>query len=87
VDSTAIMSTAREAVRVTDENLQSLGDIARRLEEGARHLRDESVEPDDAVRIAGECAELASQAAVELDRIARVSSSDPTEVPGQEDLL
>ena len=45
------------------------------------------LEPDDAVRIAGECAELASQAAVELDRIARVSSSDPTEVPGQEELL
>jgi exonuclease VII small subunit len=71
---------------VTDEALQSLEDIARRLEEGARHLR-EALEPDDAVRIAGECAELASQAAVELDRIARVSSSDPTEVPGQEELL
>ena len=72
---------------MSDEALQSLEDIARRLEEGARHLRDEALEPDEAVRLAGECAELASQAAVELDRIARVSSSDPTEVPGQEELL
>ena len=72
---------------MTDEALQSLEAIARSLEEGAQRLRDESLEPDDAVRIAGECAELASQAAVELDRIARVSSSDPTEVPGQEELL
>jgi hypothetical protein len=72
---------------VTDEQLQSLEDISRRLEEGARRLREEGLVPDDAVRIAGECAELASQAAVELDRIARTSSSDPTEVPGQEELL
>ena len=84
--STAITSPVPEAVRLTDEH-QSLEDISRRLEEGARHLRDEGLEPDDAVRIAGECAELASQAAVVLDRIARVSSSDPTEVPGQEELL
>ena len=81
------MSAAPEAVGLTDEPQQSLEDISRRLEESARHLRDESLEPDDAVRIAGECAELASQAAVVLDRIARVSSSDPTEVPGQEELL
>ena len=72
---------------MTDEQLQSLEDVARRLEAGARRLREEDLEPDDAVRVAGECAELASQAAVELDRIARVSSSDPTEVPGQEELL
>ncbi len=72
---------------MTDEQLQSLEDISRRLEAGARRLREEELEPDDAVRVAGECADLASQAAVELDRIARVSSSDPTEVPGQEELL
>jgi hypothetical protein len=81
------MSAAPEALRVTEEHLQSLEDISRRLEAGARRLREEDLEPDDAVRVAGECAELASQAAVELDRIARVSSSDPTEVPGQEELL
>jgi hypothetical protein len=72
---------------VTDEHLQSLEDISRRLEAGARRLREEALEPDDAVRVAGECAELASQAAVALDRIARVSSADPTEVPAQEELL
>ena len=72
---------------MTDEQLHSLEDIARRLEAGARRLREDGLEPEDAVRVAGECGELASQAAVELDRIARVSSSDPTEVPGQEELL
>jgi hypothetical protein len=72
---------------MTDAELQSLEDISRRLEAGARQLREDGLEPDDAVRVAGECAELASQAAMELDRIARASSSDPAEVPGQEELL
>jgi hypothetical protein len=73
-------------VSVADERLQSLEDISRRLEDGARRLRDDGLDPDDAIRVAGECAELASQAAVELDRIARLSS-DQAEVPGQEELL
>jgi hypothetical protein len=71
---------------VADERLQGLENISRRLEEGARRLREEDLQPDDAIRVAGECAELASQAAVELDRIARLSA-DQAEVPGQEELL
>ena len=71
---------------MADERLQSLEDISRRLEDGARQLREDGLGPDDAIRVAGECAELASQAAVELDRIARLSS-DQAEVPGQEELL
>jgi hypothetical protein len=71
---------------VPDERLQSLQEISRRLEEGARRLREDDLQPDDAIRVAGECAELASQAAVELDRIARLPG-DQTEVPGQEELL
>lgn len=71
---------------MADERLQSLEDISRRLEDGARQLREDGLGPDDAIRVAGECAELASRAAVELDRIARLSS-DQAEVPGQEDLL
>jgi hypothetical protein len=71
---------------VADERLDGLEELSRRLEEGARRLRDEDLQPDDAIRVAGECAELASQAAVELDRIARLSA-DQAEVPGQEELL
>jgi hypothetical protein len=72
---------------VPDDRLEALEEISRRLEEGAQRLREDGLEPDDAIRVAGECAELASQAAVELDRIARLTSSDPAEVPGQEELL
>jgi hypothetical protein len=71
---------------VADERLEGLADLSRRLEEGARRLRDGDLQPDDAIRVAGECAELASQAAVELDRIARLAA-DHAEVPGQEELL
>jgi hypothetical protein len=71
---------------VADERLDSLEELSRRLEEGARRLREEDLQPDDAIRVAGECAELASQAAVELDRMARLSA-DQAEVPGQEELL
>jgi hypothetical protein len=62
-----------------------LTDISERLEEAARRLRSEELDPDEATRLAGECAELANQAASELDRIARFSSPDA--VPGQEELL
>jgi hypothetical protein len=72
---------------VADERTRSLEDIAQRLEEGARRLREDGLDPDDAIRVAGECADLASQAAVELDRIGRLSASDHPEVPGQEELL
>jgi hypothetical protein len=72
---------------VADDRLEALEEIARRLEEGAQRLREDGLEPDDAIRLAEECAELASQAAVELDRIARLSGSDPADVPGQEELL
>jgi hypothetical protein len=64
---------------------QRLVDLSRRLEESASRLGADGVEPDEAVRLAGECADLASQAAIELDRLTRDSPRDP--VPGQEELL
>jgi hypothetical protein len=64
---------------------ERLADLSRRLEEGAGRLGADDLEPDEAMRLAGECAELASQAAVELDRLTRGSAGDP--VPGQEELL
>lgn len=72
---------------MAEERLAALQDLSRRLEEGARRLREEELDPDEAIRVAGECAELASQAAVELDRIARAAGGDGAEVPGQEELL
>ena len=69
-----------------DEGFPALEEISRRLEDGARRLREDGLDPDEVVRVAGECAELASQAAIELDRIARLDS-DSADVPGQEELL
>ena len=69
-----------------EQTLQSLSDLSRRLEQGAGRLRDDGLEPDEATRLAGECADLASQAAVELDRLTRLAPGDPA-APGQEELL
>jgi hypothetical protein len=62
-----------------------LGELSRRLEEAAARLRADDVDPGEAKRLAGECAELAADAAVELDRLARGESRDAA--PGQEELL
>ncbi len=69
-----------------DRALQTLSDLSRRLEESAGRLRSEELAPDEAMQVAGECAELASQAAVELDRLTRIAPGDPA-TPGQEELL
>ena len=68
-----------------DVTLEALADISRQLEEGAGRLRADDLDPDDAMRLAGDCAELASQAAVELDRLTRLAPG--SDVPGQEELL
>jgi hypothetical protein len=70
---------------VADEATVRLDDLAARLADCAGRLRNEELDADEAVRLAGECAELASQAAAELDRVAR--STPAEEVPGQEGLL
>ncbi len=62
-----------------------LEDLSRRLEEAAVRLRADGVDPEEAKRLAGECAELAADAAVELDRLARQGLQDAA--PGQEELL
>ena len=69
----------------TFEGTARLEELSRRLEETAGHLRRDGVEADDVKRLAGECAELAAQAAVELDRLARGGGAEPA--PGQEELL
>jgi hypothetical protein len=67
------------------EETAQLVKISERLEEAARSLRDDSLESEEATRLAGECAELASQAAAELERLARTTPDDA--LPGQEGLL
>jgi hypothetical protein len=62
-----------------------LEQLSRGLEDAAARLRREDVDPEEAKRLAGECAELAAQAAVELDRLARGEPQDAS--PGQEELL
>jgi hypothetical protein len=62
-----------------------LAELSRRLDETAARLQDEDLDGDEAGRLAANCAELAAEAAVELDRLAR---GGPLEAPpGQEELL
>lgn len=68
-----------------DEQSARLSEISRRLEEAAGRLRDGELSNDDATQLAGECADLASEAAAELERLARATGEDV--VPGQGDLL
>lgn len=63
-----------------------LAEISQRLEEAAARLRDGELPSEEATRLAGECADLASEAAAELERLARASGGDDT-LPGQEGLL
>jgi len=69
-----------------DRALETLSDLSRRLEVSAGRLRSDDLAPDEAMQVAGECAELASQAAVELDRLTRLAPGE-TVAPGQEELL
>ena len=71
------------------EATERIGELSRRLEEAAARLRSDDVGAEEAKRLAGECAELAADAAVELDRLARGESRGESgeAAPGQEELL
>jgi hypothetical protein len=71
-----------------DDGRQPIGrleQISGQLDAAAQKLRDTDVSSEEATRLAGECAELASQAVAELDRLARGVAQEI--VPGQEELL
>lgn len=70
---------------MADEATMRLSEISDRLSDHARRMAEDDLDSDEAVRLAGECAELASQAVAELGRVAR--STPAEEVPGQEELL
>jgi hypothetical protein len=67
------------------ERADRLIEISDRLESAAARLGAGDLEPDEATRLAGECADLASQAVAELDRLARSTPYDAG--PAQEELL
>ena len=59
--------------------------ISRELEDAATALAEEGLDPDEATRLSTRCAELASEAAQALERLARSEPFDSA--PGQEELL
>jgi hypothetical protein len=60
-----------------------LSALSRELEQASTELR--SADADRAAELATHCADLASQAAAELDRLAGVAAE--ASLPGQEELL
>jgi hypothetical protein len=70
---------------MADEPTGRLAEISGRLDETARRLRADGLGSEEAARLAGECAELASQAVAELERLANSNPQEAT--PGQEELL
>jgi exonuclease VII small subunit len=64
---------------------QSLDDMIERLERAAEQLRSGELSSDAAATMVENCAALATQAAAELERLAREEDSAPA--PGQDTLL
>jgi hypothetical protein len=67
------------------EEAGRLAQITEQLDVAASKLREADITSDEATRLAGECAELASEAVAELDRLARGAGQET--VLGQEELL
>jgi hypothetical protein len=63
----------------------ALDDLIERLERAAEQLRSGDLSPDAAATVVEDCAGVASQAAAELDRRARLAAAEP--IPGQDSLL
>ena len=64
---------------------QDLDDVIERLERAAEQLRSGELSSDAAATMVENCAALATQAAAELERLARGENSAPA--PGQDTLL
>ena len=64
---------------------QSLDEVIERLERAAEQLRSGELSSDAAATMVENCAGLATQAATELERLARGEDSAPA--PGQDTLL
>ena len=66
-------------------SLERLDDLIARLERAAEQLRSGELSSDAAATMVEDCASLATQAASELEQLARVEVSLPA--PGQDSLL
>jgi hypothetical protein len=64
---------------------QHLDDLIARLERAAEQLRSGELSPDAAATMVEDCAALATQAATELEQLARADVVEPP--PGQDSLL
>jgi exonuclease VII small subunit len=64
---------------------EHLDDLIVRLERAAEQLRSGELSPDAAATMVEDCAALATQAAAELEQLARAEVS--AQVPGQDTLL
>jgi hypothetical protein len=62
-----------------------LTELSRSLDETAARLGEDGLDAEEAKQLAARCAELAAEAAVELDQLVRGGPLDT--VPGQEELL
>jgi len=69
----------------TMSNAEHLDDLIARLERAAEQLRSGELSPDVAATMVEDCATLATQAAAELEQLARAEVSAPA--PGQDTLL
>jgi hypothetical protein len=64
---------------------EQLDDLITRLERAAEQLRSGELSQDAAAGMVEDCASLATQAAAELEQLARVEASES--LPGQDTLL
>ena len=69
----------------TQTGTARLEEIAKQLEQSASELRSAEVDAERTTALVARCAELASQASIELDRIA--GAAPEGSLPGQEELL
>jgi len=66
-------------------SVEHLEDLIARLERAAEQLRSGELSPDAAATMVEDCAALATQAAAELEQLARAEAFTPA--PGQDTLL
>jgi exonuclease VII small subunit len=66
-------------------SVERLEDLIARLERAAEQLRSGELSPDAAATMVEDCASLATQAAAELEQLARAEV--PAPAPGQDTLL
>ncbi len=69
----------RYSARVTD----ALIELSTRLQEAAERLRAGELEPDAALALIEECAQLAAEASAQVDRHARAALEPLPDLPGQ----